>query len=48
MNHSVNIYSFEEFPGFYFKKVGEGAYGEVFVGQTVSGNHIVVKRIKDE
>ena len=47
MNQSVNIYYLKEFPEYYFKKVGEGTYGEVFLGQTVSGNHIVVKRIKD-
>jgi hypothetical protein len=48
MNQSVLVLSIEEFPGYYFKKVGEGAYGEVFLGENESGNHIVVKRIKDE
>ena len=48
MNPSVFIFSLEEFPGYKFKKVGEGAYGEVFLGQSVSGNNIIVKRIKDE
>ena len=47
MNQSVFIF-LEEFPGYKFKKVGEGAYGEVFLGQNMSGNNIIVKRIKDE
>ena len=32
MNQSFEIYSLKEFPEYYFKKVGEGAYGEVFIG----------------
>jgi len=44
----VNIFELNEFPGYYFTKVGEGTYGEVFWGQNLSGNNIIVKRIKDE
>ena len=30
MNQPIRIVEINEFPGYYFRKVGEGAYGEVF------------------
>ena len=48
MDQPVDIYELFEFPGYYFRKVGEGAYGEVFLGQSESGNNMVVKKIKND
>lgn len=48
MSQPVNIFTLVEFPEYYFTKIGEGAYGEVFRGWNTSGRNIVVKRIKDE